>query len=256
MIKYIKYSFLVCLVVLVFGCKTAKTVTNGEANLNLNTKQLFKENAKRAATYSTLQSKLKLTLMQKGKTQSYTVTYRTKKDEVIWINAPFSVIRAMITPQKVSFYNKLDNTYFDGDYKYLSDLLGTELDFNKVQNLLLGEAIYGLNTSEYKAEVANGSYMVQPKQQRNLFDIFFLIDPGMLKVKSQRIMQHLEQRDLQINYLSHQNINNQSLPEEIKVVAVEETEELIVNLEFKNVVLNEDLRFPFKIPSGFKAIEL
>ncbi|KJD36794.1 deoxyuridine 5'-triphosphate nucleotidohydrolase [Tamlana sedimentorum] len=256
MIKHIKYSFILGLVVFVFGCKTAKTVTNGEANLNLNTKQLIKENAKRVATYKTLQSKLKLTLTQKGKTQSYTVTYRSKMDEVIWINAPFSVIRAMITPEKVSFYNKLDNTYFDGDYNYLSDLLGTELDFYKVQNLLIGETIYNLNTSDYEAEVADGNYVVKPKVQRNLFDILFLIDPSILKVKSQRILQPVEQRDLQINYLSHQNINNQSLPEEIKVVAVEENEELIVNLEFKNVVLNEDLRFPFKIPSGFKAIEL
>ena len=32
-------------------------------------------------------------------------------------------------------YNKLDNTYFDGDYGYLSDMLGTELDFKKLQNL-------------------------------------------------------------------------------------------------------------------------
>ncbi|MCB4807348.1 DUF4292 domain-containing protein [Tamlana sp. 62-3] len=256
MIKYIKYSFVLGLVVLVFGCKTAKTVTNGEANLNLNTKQLIKENAKRIASYKTLQSKLKLTLTQKGKTQSYTVTYRSKMDEVIWINAPFSVIRAMITPEKVSFYNKLDNTYFDGDYNYLSELLGTELDFYKVQNLLIGETIYNLNTSDYKAEVIDGNYLVQPKVQRNLFDILFLIDPSIFKVTSQRILQPVEQRDLQINYLSHQNINSQSLPEEIKVIAVEENEELIVNLEFKNVVLNEDLRFPFKIPSGFKAIEL
>jgi hypothetical protein len=31
---------------------------------------------------------------------------------------------------------------------------------------------------------------------------------------------------------------------------------MIFELEMKNVSLNENLRFPFKIPSGFKEIEL
>ncbi|MCB4798366.1 DUF4292 domain-containing protein [Neotamlana laminarinivorans] len=253
---YLKYILICSFTIILFSCKSAKTLANGEANYKLSTKQLFKENAKQEPEYKTLQSKLKLTLNQNGKTQSYTVTYRSKKDEIIWINAPFSVIRAKITPDKVSFYNKLDNTYFDGDYKYLSELLGTELDFNKVQNLLIGETIFKLNTNTYESEVANETYVVQPKQQRELFELFFLINPSNLKVESQQITQPKERRHLQIDYTTYQTVNNQNLPEKIKVVAVEETEELIVNLEFKNMVLNEDLRFPFKIPSGFKAIEL
>ena len=61
---------------------------------------------------------------------------RMEKDQKILImSTPISVVKALITPEKVSFYNKLDNTYFEGDFKYLSDLLGTDLDFEKVQNL-------------------------------------------------------------------------------------------------------------------------
>ena len=113
-------------------------------NLKLSTKQLIKANAKQTASFKTLQSKLKITLNQDGKQQSHVVTFRVKKDEILWISATFSVIRAKVTPHKVSFYNKLDNTYFEGDYKYLSDLLGTELDFQKVQNLLIGETLFDL----------------------------------------------------------------------------------------------------------------
>lgn len=247
---------LILLIVFMFSCKSTKTISSGEANYNLSTRQLLKENAKQAPNFKTLQSKLKITLLQKGKSQTHSVNFRVKKDEMLWINAPFSVIRALVTPDKVSFYNKLDNTYFDGDYKYLSDLLGTKLDFEKVQNLLLGEAIYNLNTSEYKASVNDGSYVVQPKKQRELFEIFFLIDPSIFKVKSQQITQPKEQRHLQIDYMAHQEVEKQILPALIKVIAVEANEEVILNLEFKNVSLNEDLRFPFKIPSGFKEIEL
>ncbi|MEP3837347.1 MAG: DUF4292 domain-containing protein [Algibacter sp.] len=242
--------------ILLFNCKSAKTVRGGDANFNLSSKQVIKENAKQVAAFKTLQSKLKITYTQKGKSQTHTVNFRTKKDEAIWINAPFSVIRALVTPQKVSFYNKLDNTYFDGDYKYLSDLLGTELDFNKVQNLLLGETLYHLNASDYTTSVDNEAYIIQPKNQRALFEIFFLLNPSNFKVKSQQISQPKEFRHLQIDYLKYQHVDSQILPELIKVIAVESNNEMVVELEMKNVSLNEELRFPFKIPSGFEEIEL
>ena len=243
-------------VIMLFNCKSAKTISNGDANYNLSTRQLIKENTKQAASFKTLQARLKITYTQKGKSQTHAVNFRAKKDEALWINATFSVIRALVTPEKVSFYNKLDNTYFDGDYKYLSDLLGTELDFKKVQNLLLGETLYSLKESNYKISVDDGTYIVQPKNQRDLFEIFFLLNPSNFKVKSQQISQPREFRHLQIDYLAYQDVEKQIIPERIKVFAVEASEEMTVELEMKNVSLNQDLRFPFKIPSGFKEIEL
>ncbi|MBU2950358.1 DUF4292 domain-containing protein [Tamlana agarivorans] len=239
-----------------FNCKSAKTIVPGEVNYKLSTKQLIKANKEQASDFKTLQSKLKITFTHAEKSQTYTVNLRAKKDEVLWINAPFSVVRAMVTPERVGFYNKLDHTYFDGDYEYLSDLLGTELDFEKVQNILFGETIFSLNSSTYGSSVADGSYVVNPKQQRALFEIFFLISPKNFKVTSQQISQPSEFRHLQVDYESYQLIDKQRLPERIKVMAVEANEETIIGLEFKNVTLNEDFRFPFKIPSGFKKIKL
>ena len=168
----------------------------------------------------------------------------------------FLLLRRLLHLKKCVFYNKLDKTYFEGDYAYLSDLLGTELDFQKVQNLLMGETIFNLKDDHYKVSVDGGSYILQPKKQRELFEIFFLFDPSLFKVKSQQISQPQELRHLQIDYLSHQEVSNQILPKKVKVIAVEKNEELIIGLEFKNVTLNEELRFPFKIPSGYKEIKL
>ncbi|OBQ54969.1 DUF4292 domain-containing protein [Tamlana sp. s12] len=250
---YISLSFML---LLLFNCKSVKSIKPGEENLKLSTKQLIKVNNDQEAQFKTLQSKLRIGFTQQGKSQTYTVTLRAKKDEVIWINAPFSVIRAMITPDRLSFYNKLDNTYFDGDYQYISKLLGTDFDFQKVQNLLFGETIFDLTTNDYTASVADGAYVVQPKQQQALFEIFFLLSPKTFKVTSQQISQPSEFRHLQVDYEAYQLVENQNLPQRIKVMAVEANEETIIDLEFKNVTLNEDFRFPFKIPSGFKKIEL
>lgn len=243
-------------VITLFNCKSAKTVSGGEANYSLSSRQLIKENNKKSPDYKTIKSTLKITYDDGKNTQSHSVNFRAKKDETLWMSATFSVVKALVTPDKVSFYNKLDNTYFEGDYAYLSGLLGTDLDFQKVQSLLIGDAIYDLKEDNYKLSVDDESYILQPKKQRELFEIFFLLDPSLFKLKSQQISQPQELRHLQIDYLSHQEVDKQILPEKVKVIAVEANEELIIGLEFKNVTLNEDLRFPFKIPSGYKEIKL
>jgi hypothetical protein len=50
--------------------------------------------------------------------------------------------KASITPTSVSYYEKIKGTYFEGDFSALSQWLGTDLDFNKIQNMLLGEAAH------------------------------------------------------------------------------------------------------------------
>lgn len=238
------------------GCKSSKTVAGGDSNLKLSAKQLIKENKKQTPDFKTLQSKLKITYSEGDKKQSHTVSYRMEKDKVLWMSATFGIIRAKITPESVAFYNKLDNTYFEGDFEYFSQLLGTELDFEKVQNIILGEALFNLKDETYSVSVHEGKYLLHPKKQQELFEIFFLVNPSLFKVTSQQLSQMSEQRHLQIDYLAHQEVDKQVLPEHVKVIAVEGTDEMIAELEFKSVSLNEDLRFPFKIPSGFKKIEL
>lgn len=249
-------SVLLVMLVFVTSCKSTKRLASGEANLELSAKQLIKENAKQSPEFKTLQAKLKISYSSEDDEQTHSVTFRIKKDEVIWINSAFSVIRAMITPEKVSFYNKLDNTFFEGDYKYLSDLLGTELDFEKVQNLLLGETIFSLKDEDYSVSVIDDLYVLQPKNQQQLFEIFYILSPLHFKVKSQQISQPSDFRHLQIDYLTYQEVNKQAFPEHIKIIAVEANKEMIARLEFKSVSLNEDLRFPFSIPSGFDEIKL
>ncbi|WP_298237153.1 DUF4292 domain-containing protein [uncultured Algibacter sp.] len=242
---------------LLVGCKSSKTIGSGKANYDLSAKQVIRENAKKAPEFNTLASRVKIDIVEGEKVKGYTVNMRLEKDKkILLMSTPISVVKALITPEKVSFYNKLDNTFFEGDYAYLSELLGTELDFKKVQNLLIGEALFNLKEEPYKVSIHEEAYALQPKNQLELFEIFYLLNPSHFKIKSQQISQPNEFRHLQIDYLAHQEIDKQVLPERIKVIAVEANDEMILDLEFKSVSLNEKLRFPFKIPSGYDEIKL
>ena len=179
---------------------------------------------------------------------------RIEKDKVIWLSAKLGLARMIITPEKVRFYNKLDNEYFDGDYQLLSDFAGVDLDFMKVQSILLGQAIYNLKEEPHSVSVNENSYALQPKDQSALLELFYLINPLHFKMDSLQMFQQLKKRILQVDYKSYQEVDKQIFPKDIRIIAVEESEEVAITMEFKSVTLNEEVRFPFKIPAGYKEI--
>lgn len=242
-------------VFMIVGCKSTKTVTSGNSNLNLSAKQLIKENGKQTPSFKTLAARVKIDYTEGTSSKSTTVSFRMEKDKAIWMSK-LGFVKALITPERVSFYNKLDNTYFDGDYKYLSDLLGTDLDFNKVQNLLLGEALYNLNSGAFEVLTQDNQYVLKPKKQQEAFELFYILDASHFKINSQQLAQAKEKRMLQIDYTSYQEVDKQTFPQDIKINAVEGFEETRLQLEFKSITLNEKLSFPFHIPSGYEEIVL
>ena len=253
--RFIKATLAIALMVSLINCKSAKSViASGEASNKLSAKQVIKQHQKNDADFKTLQSRVKIDITQNQKEQGSTFNLRIEKDKAIWLNAKLGLARMMITPEKVRFYNKLDNEYFDGDYELLSDFVGVELDFFKVQNILLGQAIYNLKEAPHTVSVNNNSYALQPKDQSALLELFYLINPSHFKMDSLQLFQQLKRRILQVDYKSYQEVEQQVFPKNIRIIAVEDTDEVAIAMEFKSVSLNEEVRFPFKIPKGYKEI--
>lgn len=237
------------------SCSSTKSViASGEASDKLSAKQVIKQYQKNEADFKTMNARVRIDLLQGESEQGYTFSFRMEKDKVIWLSAPIGMARLMITPDKVKFYNKLDNEYFDGDYKLLSDVVGVDLDFNKVQNILLGQAIYDLEAEPHEVSVNGNSYALSPKDQNVLIELFYLINPSHFKMDSLQLYQQSERRMLQVDYAEYQIVDKQIIPENIKIVAVDNEDEVIITMAFKSVSLDAEVRFPFNIPAGYKEI--
>ncbi len=255
--KLLKATYLFVLAIVLVSCGTSRRI-NGDGTIDerLTAKQLIKESARQEAKFKTLQAKVKIDITQDGKEQGYSVTLRMERNKTIWISATLGLARAMITPDRVQFYDKINNQYFDGDYSLLSDLLGIELNFKQVQSLLIGEPLFNLKDAEYTISNNETSYILTPKTKDPLLELFLLFNPSHFKMDSQQLAQPLKKRFLEMDYTNYQAIDNEVLPQTLKIIAVEENEELNIALEYKSVSINEDLRFPFNIPSGFEEITL
>lgn len=244
------------LLVLVSSCGTKKVIGDGTASEKMSAKNVIRQHYLNQLDFKTLAGKLKIDYSDGEDQQSLAVSLRMEKDKVIWISAPFGIVKAYITPERVSFYNKLDNEYFDGDFSFLSNLLGTELDFEKVQNLLLGHALFNLKDEGYSVSVFEENYELKPKNPGTLFKTLFQIEPKNFKMASQQLSQPLRKRLLDINYRNYQKIHKWILPNEINIVAIEKDSRNTIDIEYRNIEFDEAVRFPYKIPDGYKEIVL
>ncbi|WP_396636170.1 DUF4292 domain-containing protein [Maribacter sp. R77961] len=253
---YLKPFFYGILMLFVFSCKSTKLVSDGTIDNRLSSKAIIKAHYQNQTVFKTLSGKVKIDYSNGEDTQSFSVSLRLEKDKAIWMSAPLGIVKAYITPNKVSFYNKLQNEYFDGDFSYLSELLGTEVDFKIVQNLLLGEALLDLREKKYEASVTKETYRLVPRVNEVLYKILFEIEPKNFRMAAQQLSQPLKKRLLQINYENYQRIGDEVLPNAINISAVENTTENRIQLAYRNLELNRTLNFPYKIPKGYKEIVL
>lgn len=239
------------------SCKTKQSVLESAANESLAASKIISGHYENEKNFSTLNIRANAKYKDEKQSHSVTADIRIKKDEIIWINVKllgFPVAKALITPERVSYYEKINNTYFEGDFSLLSNWLGTELDFNKVQNLLIGSAIDDLTKAKYIAKIEKELYQLTEKNINNTSKVFNF-EGGNFLLKKETIFQEHENRKLEINYPSHKKQNGMFLPNEINIKA-QQKETVFIGLEFKNIIFNENLSYPFSIPSGYDQISV
>lgn len=241
---------------LFISCKSTKVLTNGTIDKNLSAKSIIRAHYQNEIDFKTLSGKMKIDYTNGDDSQGVSVNLRMEKDKAILISAPFGVVKAYITPNRVSFYNKLESNYFDGDFSYLSKLLGTDLDFEQVQNLLLGQSLFNLREGKYDMEVADENYQLKPRKVAELFKTLFQIEPKNFRIATQQLAQPLQKRLLKIEYKNYQKINKWVLPNEVLITALDNKVTNTIAIEYRNIEFDRQLNFPYKIPNGYKEIVL
>ena len=238
------------------SCGSTRILSYGSVDESLSVRSIIRNHEASRMKFRTLSGRLGIDYNDGEDTQKVTVSLRMKKNEVIWLSAPLGVIKVLITPERVSYYNKLDNEYFDGDFNFLSQLLGSEIDFDKLQNLLLGQSIVELQGRKYELQYAADAYELKPKPSLDFYKLFLQVEPKYFRLASQQLARPSEKRLMEVRYASYQEVQGQILPDEVHIAAIDKDERVTIGITYKQVELNRELRFPYKIPKGFNPVAL
>jgi transcriptional regulator len=161
--------------------------------------------------------------------------------------------KALITPTTVSYYEKINSTYYEGDFTSLSKWLGTELDYSKVQNLLVGETLDDLRKGKYVQTIVENLIRLEDEKSTNLKKTFFL-EPEKYLLQKEQISQSSENRMLEIKYSDNKVFNQGTLPTSIEINAIQPKGKTDINLNYNTISFNEELSFPYSVPSGYKKV--
>jgi len=207
--------------------------------------------------FKTINSRLRLKYQDQDRSQSVTISFRMRKDSAIWMSAQvlgIPLAKALITKDRVSYYEKIGKTYFDGDFSLLSQWLGTPLDYQKLQNLLIGQSIYDLREQRYKLTESARGYQMVPSLELGIIKKIFLMDSKTFRATAQQLSQEKESRNVTVTYSKYERIENQIFPEEIKIIANENTKSTQIDILYRSVSFDDPVSFPFEIPAGYDEI--
>jgi hypothetical protein len=254
--KVMVVVFGLCSLTLV-SCKSkAIVVENKPLVTNKKAINIIENHYNNKTDFSTLYIKSRVQFQNEKQTQNVTAEIRIKKDEQILISIRFlgiTMAKALITPTSVSYYEKIKGSYYEGDFRALSEILGTDLDFTKFQNLLLGQAIDDLKKGKYTESFADGSYRLDNKLDTITKKSFYL-DAERFLLQKQEISQIDSGRMMQVAYSDNKDYNGMNIPFKINIDAYQKGSKTEINFDFDTVTVNDELSFPYSVPNGYKRI--
>lgn len=250
---------IISLVLITTSCGSKKAIADHFIAKPLSVDKIVKNYHQNIFQKNTVKARIKVDYHDQKTAQSFIANLRMEKDKAIWITATvlgIPLVKALITPEKVSYYEKINETYFEGDFTVLSDWLGTELDFEKLQNLLLGQTISPIDNKNFEVSLDENAYMMKHHTIQQMISFLYWINPQHFRVNKQMVIHPYKEQYLSVVYKKYDVINNEYFPNTIVIEAVESQKLTKIELEFKTVEFNELLTFPFEIPNGYKPVQL
>lgn len=239
------------------SCKTAQKVIKPNAIKKATVEQIIKKHNQNFIEFTTLNIKATIKYQDKKTKQTLSADIRIKKDEIIWMNIKFlgfPVAKALITPTKISYYETINNTYFEGDFTLISNWLGTNLDFQKTQNLLLGKVIEDINNENFTAKQMYNMHQLSQKKETDIQNKY-TFDAANFLLKSESIYQKSQNRTLDIKYVSYVPFENALFPKTISIRAIQDSQ-VSIDLEYNRFELNKQAPLSFSIPNGYEKVEI
>ena len=251
-----KKYFALFILILVASCKPKAFLAEGTASKTLSADKIISNHYSNKTDFSTLSIKASAKYQDDKQSQNVQAEIRIKKDEKILVSIRIlgiTMAKALITPTSVQYYEKIGSKYFEGDYVALSKWLGTDLDFQKVQNMFIGKAIDDLHKGNYAVSIMEKLYKLQCNPDGNTDKTFFF-ESGNFLVKKQEINQVNLDRTLQVVYPDYKKYNEMILPLSLAIDARQKESKTTIDIEYKNVSFNEELTFPYSVPEGYERI--
>jgi hypothetical protein len=251
-----KYIALLVLIS-IYSCKSKQVLlTETKPEKDLTADKIIESANLVKNDFSTLYIKSSASYKDENQSQNVSAEIKIKKNEKILISIRLlgiTMAKALITPTEVKYYEKINGNYFDGDFKALSQWLGTDLDFQKIQNMLLGQSFDPLKKGNYKVTLEDNLYKLSATESTATNKVFYFENERFL-IKKQQLIQDAQERMLQVSYPNHKEYNQLVMPLSIFIEAIQKKGKTSININYNSISINEELSFPYSVPESYERV--
>lgn len=258
------------LLIVISSCKTVRSIYKAPLK-EQGASYLFNQLKENELSYDYFNAKFNLNFTKNKKKTSFKGQIRIQKDSMIWVSfSPLlgiEVARMLITTDSVKFINRMNKTFFKGDYKYLNDYLDTNLDFDILQALIMGNDLRHYENGKFRASIDKHQYKLSTaarhklkkfvKSQSESPQVYIQniwLDPETFKISQVSLKEiKKEHKKLQANYEGFLEVNEQLFPKNVYFDLHSESR-IEVKLAYSKITVNKALNFPFRVPKRYKSV--
>jgi hypothetical protein len=202
-----------------------------------------------------------------GETNSFDVNIRMRKDSAIWISITpllgIEAARALINKDSIVLLDRVHKQWRVRKFDYLGELLRTDIDFNMIQAVVLGNFFAYQKNDKIRSYYEEEPYAIlstlNKRQARRAMEEKdpsrpviqdFWID-GNYRITKSRITDEKLNRWMEAGYSGFVAVNGYLLPQQI-VVTFFSGSPVIMKVTYSKVSAEESLTMPFSIPEKYE----
>jgi len=216
------------------------------------------------STFKNLTINAKLAVDLEGIGGDVKATIVVNNGSKIWVNATkiIPLGRAEFTPEGFTAYERLGKSYYEGDFSLANKLLKVDfVDYQKLQNLLLGKVFIDLNPTDYTADFNGNQYIITYNKNAQIianpiageYVQTYAFDKGF-RLKNATLIDPKRKMEVEIEYNNWVKADNEEFPKNVKII-IKDKKTRQVDLEYNSFTFKET-DTPFSIPNGYKKKEI
>ncbi len=253
------------------SCKTQKKVLKEELKEH-GFEYLYDKMLDNQMNFNSLNAKFTLVYEQDKNKTNLRGQLRISNDSMMWLSFTpalgIEAARVLLTNDSVKFINRLNKTYFEGEYNLVDSVLNTTIDYSLLQSMIVGNDLTQYDVNKFRSNVDNGLYRLTIRERRKIkrfmrkgeFDTRVLVQQIWLNPENYRIARidvkeqgETENHKLRVFYDDYIEVNGQLFPSKMRIEIVS-NKTILIDVDFNKVEIDEHLKFPFNIPSKYDNI--
>lgn len=193
----------------------------------------------------------------KGTEGECSMFFVNRIDSIIYLNINLSgieVVRMVLLPNELIYVNKLNKTFYKGDYQFFKKIAGISINFSMFQAIMNGKDFPDFNT-DFAITENEDLYILLHQNRTDLQGNLNLIQKITLNQSFQMIQNSITiksmLRKILVNYSEYLPIENKSYFHNMTI----ESSEFSILLILKNIKFNTPGPTSITIPESFSVIE-